>query len=934
MEVKTLQDLLGQAASREGHHGIINYPLGNVQTPAMMTYVELQRCAVKNARLLSQLEGLKKGSIILLHLKDHAESIVWFWSVVMVGCIPAMSTPFSNDPKQRQRHISHLAVLLRDPLCLTKGEQLHDFGGAPPLRLKTIEDLTFPGTNTTPKVCKEDGIVAATSHQDQEAALLMLTSGSTGNAKAVILKAEQIIASLKGKLLVRSLPQDKPFLNWVGLDHVASMVETHLLALYFGVDQIHVQSADLIATPDLFLRLLDRHRVSRSFAPNFFLSNLRRAFEVERLACEKLDLSCLKSIVSGGEANSVETINALSKLLRSCGAPDSVISPAFGMTETCAGAIYNSKSPSYDLGAGLETASVGRCMPGIKMRISVASDTKMQYRKAKTYERGELEVAGPVVFQGYFDDQESTMDAFSSDGWFRTGDQAFVDEQENLHLVGRRREEIIINGVKYSPCEIEASLDDASIPGVCPSYIVCFSYRTRDFSTERICVVFLPLYEADDQEAHILACDLISRIVMLETSARPYVLPLDRCKLQKSTLGKFSRGKIRSAFESGEYQEYQRTNDEILRTRQDSQSVGPATRVEAMLLEEFEKNLNLPCHELGSQTQIFKTGITSIDLIKVARAIERRLDLQRQIPISLMLTSPTVQSLANSLQELSNVKDFDPVVTLQTHGPKTPLWLIHPGVGEVLVFLPLAQFFYDRPLHALRARGFNPGESYFTSISEAVHIYHTAMKRVQPVGPYALAGYSYGSMLAFEVAKVLEQNDDEVCFLGSLNLPPHIKTRMQQLDWTECLLNLAYFLDLITEQRALELSSILKHLSHAEALSRVIKEAHQERFVELSLTSNDLVNWVGVAFSLQSMAREYEPCGMVSLMDVFYCIPLAMVSGSKEEWLDKHMSRWDDYVSTKVRFHDVGGAHYTMIGTQHVSGFQKILKMALESRGL
>jgi len=84
-----------------------------------------------------------------------------------------------------------------------------------------------------------------------------------------------------------------------------------------------------------------------------------------------------------------------------------------------------------------------------------------------------------------------------------------------------------------------------------------------------------------------------------------------------------------------------------------------------------------------------------------------------------------------------------------------------------------------------------------------------------------MAGYSYGSMLAFETAKVLERNGDEVRFLGVFSLPPHIKFRMRQLDWKECISNLAYFLDFVTEQRAHELSSeyqiVLCELSHGQA---------------------------------------------------------------------------------------------------------------------
>ncbi len=178
-------------------------------------------------------------------------------------------------------------------------------------------------------------------------------------------------------------------------------------------------------------------------------------------------------------------------------------------------------------------------------------------------------------------------------------------------------------------------------------------------------------------------------------------------------------------------------------------------------------------------------------------------------------------------------------------------------------------------------------------------------------------------MLAFETAKALERAGDRVRFLASFNLPPHIKSRMRQLNWTECLLSLAYFLDLMTEERARELSPLLRDVGRARALDHVVRVAAPACVAELSLTSDTLAKWAGVAFSLQSMARDYEPQGSVEAMDVFYCVPLVAVASSKAEWRANHLSKWTGFCRTEVGFHEVGGAHYTMMGSEHVGGFQE-----------
>ncbi len=109
---------------------------------------------------------------------------------------------------------------------------------------------------------------------------------------------------------------------------------------------------------------------------------------------------------------------------------------------------------------------------------------------------------------------------------------------------------------------------------------------------------------------------------------------------------------------------------------------------------------------------------------------------------------------------------------MQLSGEKTPLFCVHPGVGEVLVFVNLAQYFVgDRPFYALRARGLNEGEQPFTSFAEMVETYVAAIRKRQPHGPYAVAGYSFGGAVAFEIAKVLEAAGERVDFVGSFNLP-------------------------------------------------------------------------------------------------------------------------------------------------------------------
>jgi hypothetical protein len=88
--------------------------------------------------------------------------------------------------------------------------------------------------------------------------------------------------ALKEKATVRDLRPHWPFLNWIGLDHVASLVEIHLQVMYLGVGQIHVDTSNVVSNPAIFLTLLSQHKVTRTVAPHFFLARLGAVLKSQR----------------------------------------------------------------------------------------------------------------------------------------------------------------------------------------------------------------------------------------------------------------------------------------------------------------------------------------------------------------------------------------------------------------------------------------------------------------------------------------------------------------------------------------------------------------------------------------------------------------------------------------------------------------------------
>ncbi|KAK1483872.1 hypothetical protein CTAM01_13243 [Colletotrichum tamarilloi] len=753
----TLIDLIRNAAESTSQ-SIIAYgaeeTVGDL-VPTVVSYSDLLCLARTNAQVLLRLCPPSVGiggehHVDLLCLDNILDTIIWFWSTAIAGLLPAISTTSILEPG-RSEYLSYLPILLKDPLCivpqsLSGSYCLQDFAKKLPVAKTTSQSLARM-SQSMPLLPLSDSSSAS------DPAVLMLTSGTTGRAKAVQLSHDQILASLEGKAKSAGPHSGGPYLNWIVMDHVACLTEIHLLAMYMGFSQVHLSADEVLSNPVQLLNMVSRHRVSRTFAPHSFLAKLSRELMLKQTSSSDggLDLGCLQWLGSSGEANTVGFCEALQTQLEDYGARKDIIIPG---------------------------------VPGLQLRVRLL-DGNSPSAFANAGQVGLLELSGDVVFDGYFNDRDSNAAAFTR----------------------RSKDTIIINGVKYAPDELEHHLEKELIQG------------------------------ADiDTRARTKTRNRIVDIIGLHTASSAIVLPLTAADLKPSARGKLPKRSI-------------------------SKSRGPHHSI---------------------KRSIFWLGATSMDLIKIARLISDWLQLLEGLTPSQVLKSPTPRRLA-MINEGSERKDEvgSPVLTLRSKGKKTPLWLVHPGVGEILVFMNLI------------------GSSTTGQSMPSVQGHFEA---VQAKGPYAIAGYPFGSMIAFELCKRLETAGDEVLYCGCWNLPPHIKHRIRQFGWVECLANSFHFTKLIEQDQALQQIPMLRTFSKQEAVAHLRAPSDSDR-----------------------------PRGTIRSMDVFVADPLKEVAIDRKDWVLNKLSRWREFVSD-VQCYDVPGEHYSMSDEVNVSRFAEKLKEVLEAR--
>ncbi|KAI4595822.1 putative NRPS-like protein biosynthetic cluster [Pestalotiopsis sp. 9143b] len=939
-------DILQKAAKGSPNKKLIFY---RDDASCRMTYSQLYERAMAWAeKTRYHLRGAPTRTV-LLHLDSQHDYVIAFWAVLAAGGVPVVSTPLSADPVVRTSHWHHLHHVLKKPLVITtmkffehfipheyqfRGILLANWDLKPHyLDLKAVDGLEAVANTWT----NRDGKLSTTEidlepNNANSVAFMMLTSGSTGKSKAVEITHGQVLASMNGKSRMLDTSEDDAFLNWVGFDHVACLTEIHLHAMYVGASQVHMAPSIATQDPLKWIDLLSTHSISITFAPNFFLASTLDA--LRRYDSEQsTDLSRLRFVVSGGETNKIPTATAFNDAVRKLGAKRDVVCPAFGMTETCAGSFYNKEFPRTELQNQLEFCSVGKAIDSMQWRITTDAGTD-----AKVHEAGNLQLRGPLIVKRYHNDHENTDMLISSDGWFDTGDVGHRDPESNLILVGRTKDIINLRGVKYFSQEIVNIVEVTGCGFVKPSYAAAFPIFTKMSFTEDFVIVFVAEKDMSDEELFNTIVK-INKAVFVYCSCKPYtIIPLPANLLEKSSLGKFSRSYMETAYHRGKFADHETETLNRLSSYRQSISKAPTTDMERRLAKEFASEFRLDLEDVSITDSLIDMGVDSIRLLRFKVRLQQRLGLGREIPIGTLLTSPTIEALAWALDDNASAVHgaYDPVVILQTGKSQSPpIWFIHPGLGEVLVFLNISRYFSDRQVYALRAPGFNAGEKKFDSIDEMTNVYMDAIRQQQPDGPYILIGYSFGSMIAFETTKKLEAAGQEV-YMSSLNGPPHIKWRMVQIDWCELFLNLSYFLGLLAEEEAVKRSAEFHDAGYTrdDILRRIVTPAIKWKLDRLDLDATKLARWADVSANLQGLAHTYDPTGKVKHIDVFYAQPLLAVGKDKEVWRRDHLEPWNDFCEEPAKFHDSPGAHYTMLDQEHVLKMQKILKGALGARGV
>jgi len=285
--------------------------------------------------------------------------------------------------------------------------------------------------------------------QPDDVAVMMLTSGSTGMPKGVLLSHRNLLSQTMGSVQMNGFARKDITLNWISIDHVAGLIYFHIRDVYLGNKQIHFPLQFFLQEPLIWLDLIDRFQVSIAFGPNFAYSLVNDC--VEANPQRQWDLSSMKFFLNGAEAIVAKTARRFLQLLAPHGLAPEAMCPSWGMAEVSSGVTF---AHNFALSSTTDDdlfVEVGSPIPGVDLQI--VDDRNQVVAEG---EIGALQVKGLTVTSGYYQNQAANQQAFTEDGWFNTGDLGFLKDGR-LTITGRQKDVIIICGNNYYSHDIELS---------------------------------------------------------------------------------------------------------------------------------------------------------------------------------------------------------------------------------------------------------------------------------------------------------------------------------------------------------------------------------------------------------------------------------------------------------------------------------------------
>jgi natural product biosynthesis luciferase-like monooxygenase protein len=509
---------------------------------------------------------------------------------------------------------------------------------------------------------------------------------------------------------------------------------------------------------------------------------------------------------------------------------------------------------------------------------------------------GELYIAGAGVTRGYLHRPGLTAERFlpephgSQPGgrMYRTGDLVKWRADGTLEYIGRADFQVKVRGFRIEPGEIEAVL--RRHPDVVECAVVA---RAAGAGDTRLVAYVVGKAQADALRAHV------------GRSVPDYMVPSAFVSLDALPLtpnGKLDRRALPAPGDDA----YARRGYEA-----------PVGETEEALVAIWADLLGL--ERVGRWDDFFELGGNSLLALRLFARVRRELGCD--LPVATLFVGGTVRHMAEAVRthgQPAAAPESAPLVRLRATGTLPPLFVVHPAGRRVANYAALVERLGpDQPVYGLQ----DVGDDLARPVERIAAEHLRALRTVQPHGPYHLAGWSFGGVVAYEMAVQLERAGERVAFAGLLDTvaPPFLRNRAEPDD-ADLVLGLAHD---VAAQRGRPFTLSADALAGAgldEQLRRAVQALHAQGAAPDRFDAADLRGHVEVIRARSRAVAAYRPGAYGGPLTLF------AAADNPADFASRFGLRTDEEARTygwcrlapAARAHRVPGAHVTIGVEPHV----------------
>ncbi len=385
-----------------------------------VTYAQLHAMAAKVAGALRE-NGIQPGDRVAVILPNVPSFPVVYWGILLAGGIVVPMNPllkageidyFFTDSGSKIAFVWPDFVAEATKGAERSGTRIVETGAMGPNDFEGGEPISDP-----------------TPREDDDTAIILYTSGTTGRPKGAELTHSNIhLNAMRSAQVIQTMSSDDIVMGCLPLFHVFGLVVGLNAATISGASLALIPRFD----PQAAIEVIEKERVTiMQGVPTMYAAILNHP------ASDGMDASSLRTCASGGSAMPLEVMRAFEEKF-GC-----VILEGYGLSETSPVASFN--MPDKERKPG----TIGVAIPGCEMKC-----VDLDGHEVPVGEVGEIAIRGDNVMKGYWNKPEATAEAIP-DGWFRTGDLATMDDEGYFTIVDRKKDMILRGGMNVYPREVE-----------------------------------------------------------------------------------------------------------------------------------------------------------------------------------------------------------------------------------------------------------------------------------------------------------------------------------------------------------------------------------------------------------------------------------------------------------------------------------------------